>query len=368
MNGKHDPEEVSDPDRKLLTLKTHDGLDFYSYYYLPKNYDPKKEQKVVVLLRGGTSSWINEPEENHFFEDPEDTIGFLRENGYTVVLANTRGRRRMSKEFRLTGVGGRVHDNGTRDFVSILDGLSKEVKIDKDSISTIGHSRGGAAAAIFATRLSDVSSDYKIAKTITNAGDYDPVDSIYGSYKIPDYNTPAYKAGNYDAAKNEDMDATTDPEDFLYFVDDDWMAGALNHRPEGKFTDKQWARIQEIEKEHFTKWQEDNLDRPIPLNNTQGYFNDSAYHHAEKLQGKVLALCDPDRDRPGFCGTAMKMEKRVGPERMKVITHDFDHMMPSLGYLREAEEAEYLHLDTIKRYRRGINLWRTSVLEFLKDD
>ncbi len=334
------PNLVTDQDRKILKLKSHDGLDFYSFYYLPTDFIKTEKQKVVILLQGGTGAYKHEPDHHDFMGI--QTAKFLKDAGYLPLLANFRGKQRLSNKFRSTGPG-QMHNHGIKDIITALNALSKKVNIDENDIRVIGHSRGGHMAILLATRLSDISKDYKISKSVVSSGVFNPVDGYYSFYK--------------------DLDEIIDEDKNLDFVDDDWTNGALSYRPKDKFTDYQWEQIQKIEKEHFESFFKRSYDRPMTLANTQAYFEQSAYHHSDNLQGVVLALTGISETH-GSCSYhgPYQFQEKVGQERMTVKLHEWGHGFPNMSHLNYNNDSNYAE-STL----RGIKFWQDEVLNFLKD-
>jgi pimeloyl-ACP methyl ester carboxylesterase len=335
-----DPKLVTEPDRKILKLKTHDGLDYYSFYYLPQNFDASQKQKIVVLLKGGTGAYKHEPDYGDFMG--AQTVSFLREAGYIPLLANFRGKQRLSNKFRSTGPG-QMHNHGIKDIVTAMDALSQNVNLDKSDIRVIGHSRGGHMAILLATRLSDINRNYKISKSVVSSGVFNPVDGYYSFYK--------------------DLDEIIVPEKNLDFVDDDWTNGALVYRPTDKFTDYQWEQIQKIEKEHFDGFFSRGYDRQVTFAQTQTYFNQSAFHHAENLQGTVLALTG-SLETHGNCSFhgPYQFQKKVGKDRVTVKLHEWGHGFPRESYLDYNKDPKYA-----ESMRKGMRFWKNEVLNFLED-
>lgn len=331
-----DPKLVTDPERKLLKLKGHDGISYYSFFYLPSDFDKNRKQKVVVLLQGGTGAYLHEPDRGEFLDI--QTVTFLREAGYLPLLANFRGKARLSNQFRLTGTR-QMHNHGIRDIVTALDALSKKVSIDKNDIRVIGHSRGGHMAMLLATRLSEITKEYKIAKTVVSSGVFNTIDGYYSFYK--------------------DLEEIINPEKNLDFVDDDWTDGALTFRPAGKFSKDQWEQIQKYEKEHFDNFFKDNYDRPMRFSQTKAYFDQSPYHHADGLQGTILALSG-NAETNGNCSFhgPYQFQERVGNERITVKLHEWGHGFPNETFVEDAYNESI---------RRGVNFWKEEVLNYLRD-
>ena len=320
-----DPKLTTDPDRKLLKLKTHDGHDFYSFYYLPSNFHPSDNQKIVILLQGGTGSYKHEPDREEFLD--VDTVKFIRDAGYLPLLANFRGKQRLSNSFRSTGPG-KMHSYGIKDIVTALDALRKNVSFDESDIRIIGHSRGGHMAALLATRLSDVTNKYKISKTVVSSGVFNPIDGYYSYYK--------------------DLQDIIEKDKNLDFVDDDWTNGPLAFRPNGKFTDSQWDQIQKIEKEHFQKFFMRSYDKVMPLSQKQVYFEQSPYHHSYKLQGQVLALTGISETHGNTSIHApLQFQEKVGDNRVTVKFHEWGHGFPNSSDLDYSPNNEQI--------KRGIN-------------
>ncbi|MDD0852025.1 prolyl oligopeptidase family serine peptidase [Halobacteriovorax sp. GB3] len=335
ISWNEDPTETHDPERKLLPLKTHDGIDFYSFYYLPKDYNSSKKQKVVILLQGGTGSYHSEP----VYDDFEDltTINFLRDAGYTVLLANFRGKAKLSNEFRLTGPG-QMHNHGIKDVLTSLKGLSDKVLIDKENLNIIGHSRGGHMAALMATRLSEHTNKYKISKTVASSGVFNTIDGYYSYYN--------------------DLDQELDQDKNLDFVDDDWTNGALSFRPEGKFTESQWEQVKQIETEEFKSFHRKNYEKEMPLSNTEAYFNQSPFHHKQGFQGELLALTGKSELQGNTSVHSPKQfQDALGKEKVEVILHDWGHGFPTLSEIQDPENI---------KGREGYEFWKSNVLEFLK--
>lgn len=292
-----------DPRRKLLSLKTHDDLPFYSLYALPKNFKKSKNYPIVVMLYGGTSTYNQEVESGHYMD--EYTPNFLLENGFVVLFASFRGKKWLGNTYRESGIG-MMHSNGVRDIVTALDSLKKIVKFDSGKINVIGHSRGGHMAAILATRLKSISSQYKVSKTLVSSGVLNPVDGYYNFFE---------PMSSYNQIEGENLD----------FIDDDWTGGALCFRPENRFDDLKWERIKEIERKYFEKELNENYKKGKPICNTKAYFNQSPYHHADNLQGEMLILVGDNEEGSLHPKGAFQFQSKAGRDRVQVKVHQYGH-------------------------------------------
>ena len=340
-----DKENV-DTDRKLLTLKSHDGIDFYSYYYEPtvslKNCDGStmktKKKKVIVLLQGGTSSYMYEPVESRKMS--VTTANYLRSQGYTVLLANFRGKKHQSHDFRLTGIGTK-YSNGTRDIITALEALSSQYDIDKSDIKVMGCSRGAQMAALFATNLSRYSTDYKITKTVVSS-------STHLNYELSTLNFHAKLPDNFLT-----MPA---PEalEHLYFSDVDWNGGAAcPKRPRGVYTDAEWKRILELDQLKVTRYLEryPHLLKIFPSlkNKTcrpDVYKNNSAISHIANLQGDLL-FEGGHAEEAKWSG--LNFQSKDESERVRTVIHPFGHC-----YLDSSTASTQEGKNLINQFEQGI--------------
>ncbi|OFZ45718.1 MAG: hypothetical protein A2417_10315 [Bdellovibrionales bacterium RIFOXYC1_FULL_37_79] len=292
-----------DSRRLIMNLKAHDGISFYSLYALPPNYDPNHKYKVVILILGETSIHTPEVEENNYMED--QTPNYLLSNNQIVLFANVRGKKYLGNTFRNTGIG-QMHNHSLKDIITALNELSKKVNFDKKALRVIGHSRGGHIAALLATRLGEISKDYQIEKTIVSSGILNTVDGYYNFFK---------PMTSYNQQEGLDLD----------FRDDDWTGGALCYRLKDKFTDKQWEKIKKVERKHF----EEHLLLFYPPGrkfcNTQAYFEQSPYHHIDKIQGEMVIIAGEDEE--GICNPlgAYQFQEKAEKDLVKVITHPYGH-------------------------------------------
>ncbi len=323
------PDQITDPDRKLLKLKTKDTqTGFYDYYYLPKNKTKDQPMKVAVLFRGGESSFRGSSNDKSFIEKP--TVEWLRENGYLVLLANYRGRREITSNFRSEGIG--RPDRQIADVITALDALSHSHSIDKNDLHLIGHSQGGQFAALLSTRLKEFTSDYTVTKTLLSSPALNSVDGYFGYYEgINLSGTP---------------ENIRDDGAYLSLVQRKWTRGALCCRPKGKFTDTQWKVIHDLELKAFQRYYrcvKPKLAKPPCA--PQDYFAQSAIHYASNAQGKYFVLVGGARRYEGSSKAnepfrmrdytsengetsrygAYQFQKRLGKERVQVLTHPYGH-------------------------------------------
>ena len=162
-------------------------------------------------------------------------------------------------------------------------------------------------AGILATRLSDITSKYKIHKTVISSGMLNSVDGYYNFYN------PMNKENNKKDGENLD------------FGDDDWTGRALCYRPKKRFNDVKWEKIKFIEKKHFTEELSENYLKGHPLCNTKAYFEQSPYHHAEKIQGSMMILVGKDEEGTMHPNGALQFQEKVGSDRVEVSIHNYGH-------------------------------------------
>ena len=308
-----------DKDRKLLPLKTHDGLDYYSFYYEPtgikKNCDgsenKKSKKEVVVLVQGGTGSYKDKPDD----DGPMgiETASFLKSQGYIVLMANVRGKKKLSNEFRLSGIG-QMYNHGVKDIITALDGLSDQFDIDKSNIKIMGCSRGGHFAALFATYLSKYTKEYKVIKTIVSSGTLNAVKGALNYYeKLP---------SNFSKMTMEEINQSI----ILDLNDNDWMGGALcPERPHGIYTDDEWKKILEFDQYRGKGYLElyPNPDQKVCKYST--YQRNSPAHNVAGLQGDLLALAG--YDEYGLTDTLAPLEFKSldKSKNITAVLHPFDH-------------------------------------------
>ncbi len=320
---------MPDPERILLPLKTWDGIDFYSYYYMPtgklRNCDgsikESDQQKVIVLLQGGTGSYKYMPAECNSMGI--ETAQFLKEQGYLVLMANVRGKKKLSNLFRLTGIG-HMYDNGTKDIIAALDALDAKYGIDKSDIKAMGCSRGGHMAALFATNLSDIDSRYHISKTIVSSG---VLNNILGALN---YLSPL-PVGFQNVDIENSFEYDTDDYNLIYnskldFHDTDWMGGAIcPARPHGAYTDLEWSKIIELDYTRSRKYLEryPELDQIVCKNQT--YLNNNPAEKINKLQGELLALAGYEEWGSTSFLAPIEFQSRDQKSQVSSIIHPFGH-------------------------------------------
>ena len=296
-----------DPERHLLRLQTADGVEFPSFYYEPRGNACNGSPKVALIMDGDGTKYLAYPNDPNDFVDMP-TVDHLRDQGYYVLLPNFRGRTELGKDFRLQGVG-HLHDLGIKDVVTALDALNREHKFDPEHLVVIGHSRGGQMAGLLATRLGEQTEKYKIAKTIISSGVLNPVDGYYNFYQ-----------GIHGDISPANLD----------FVSDHITDAALGWRPEGKFTDKQWEQIQQIEKAEYRDFYKRNFSSNSEYQTGEfrfpkRYFDQSPFHHVQSLQGEVLAFVDERETGSTSPQGVLQFQKAAGEDRVKVVLHQFGH-------------------------------------------
>ncbi len=221
------------------------------------------------------------------------------------MFANFRGKKGLGIQFRQTGPG-HMHDLGVSDIVVALDELSKQYKVD-ENLTVIGHSRGGHMAALVATRFHETTSKYKVEKTIVSSGILNPVDGYYNFFLEMTY------VNDYSCGLPLD------------FVDDDWTHGALCYRPKNQFNNSEWELIKKCEKRHFTRFLELSYPPNTPFCQITAYFNQSPYHHAEHMQGKMLILVGHDEDGSLHPQGALQFQDKLSSDIVNVVIHRYGH-------------------------------------------
>ena len=309
-----------DEDRKLLPLKTHDGLEFYSFYYEPtkkKKYcdgslDQKRKKEVVVLIKGGTGSYRDKSEYNNPMGS--QIASFLREQGYIVLMTNYRGKKKLSNDFRLSGIG-QMYNHGVKDIISALNGLAKRYDIDKSNIKIMGCSRGGQMAALFSIYLSQYTKEYKVAKTIVSSGILNPIQGALNYYKkLPD---------NFHQITMEEINNN---QFMLDFGDYDWMGDSLcPKRPHGIYTDNEWKKILEFDqykgKRYLDKYP--NLDQKTCKYST--YQKNSPAHNIINLQSDLLALAGYNEYGNTSPFAPLEFKRRDKSKKTTAVLHPFGH-------------------------------------------
>ena len=313
-----------DEDRKLLSLNTHDGIDFYSFYYEPtrkkRNCDgtesKKDKQEVVVLIKGGSSSYMEAPSIDSSMGI--QTASFLRDQGYITLLANVRGKEDLSNDFRLSGIG-QIYNHAVKDIITALDELDNQFDIDRSNIKVIGCSRGGHIAALFATNLVNYTKKYRVSKTISSSGVLNlELGALNYHEKLPE---------NFTSVPVSEVQRLHNSIRFSTSLR--WMAGGFcPKRPNGIYTDAQWERILELDQYFATRYLKKypNLDQNLCKNST--WEKNSPAHHIANLQGDFLGLA-------GY--TEWSNTSRLAPLQFKslnknknimAILHPWYHCLP----------------------------------------
>ena len=334
-----------DKERKLLSLKTHDGLDFYSYYYEPTgerktcedSKSPKTKKEVVVLIPGGSSSYTDRPMMDNSMGI--QTASFLRDMGYVTLMANVRGKERISNDFRLSGIG-KMYSYVVQDIITALDELSNRIDIDKSDIKVIGCSRGGHMASLFATNLINLTTEYKVTKTISSSGVLDTTLGSLNYYKkLP--------------KKFPDMSMEDINRYFLIdFTDYDWMNGALcPERPKGIYTDAEWKKILKFDKFNASKYlrRYPNLNQTLCKNSV--YKNNSPSYHIANLQGEFLGMAGYNETGNTSVYAPLHFKSLDTEKKIMAIIHPFGHCLPpaSFSYSKKIYPYDILRWNFKKR-------------------
>jgi dipeptidyl aminopeptidase/acylaminoacyl peptidase len=133
-------------------LKTRDGLEIPSYYFLPKDHKPGERLPTVISIHGGP-----QVRADHWGFESRGVVEaqLLASRGYAVVLPN----------FRITpGLGDRIHRSGFRqvgrrmqeDHEDATQWAIEQGFADPDRICIAGGSYGGYAALMGAVKTPDL--------------------------------------------------------------------------------------------------------------------------------------------------------------------------------------------------------------------
>jgi dipeptidyl aminopeptidase/acylaminoacyl peptidase len=117
-------------------IKTTDGKDMLVWVIYPPDFDANKKYPTLLYCQGGPQSALTQ------FYSFRWNFQLMAANGYIVVAPNRRGmpghgtkwNEQISKDW-----GGQVMD----DYLSAIDGVSKEKYVDKNRLGCIGASYGG---------------------------------------------------------------------------------------------------------------------------------------------------------------------------------------------------------------------------------
>ncbi len=125
---------MSKTERRMI--KTTDGKDMLVWVIYPPDFDANKKYPALLYCQGGPQSALTQ------FYSFRWNLQLMAANGYIIVAPNRRGmpghgtkwNEQISKDW-----GGQVMN----DYLSAIDGLSKEKYIDKNRLGCIGASYGG---------------------------------------------------------------------------------------------------------------------------------------------------------------------------------------------------------------------------------
>jgi dipeptidyl aminopeptidase/acylaminoacyl peptidase len=117
-------------------IKTTDGKDMLVWVIYPPNFDATKKYPTLLYCQGGPQSPLTQ------YYSFRWNFQLMAANGYIVVAPNRRGmpghgtkwNEQISKDW-----GGQVMN----DYLSAIDGLSKEKFVDKNRLGCVGASYGG---------------------------------------------------------------------------------------------------------------------------------------------------------------------------------------------------------------------------------
>ncbi|WP_380893157.1 S9 family peptidase [Sphingobacterium tabacisoli] len=123
--------------------KASDGQDLFSWVIYPPNFDPTKKYPTLLFCQGGPQSATTQGYSFRW------SFQLMASQGYIVILPNRRGmpgwgvkwNEDISKDW-----GGQA----IRDYLSAIDGFSKESYVDKSRIGAIGASYGGYSVFMLA--------------------------------------------------------------------------------------------------------------------------------------------------------------------------------------------------------------------------
>ena len=125
---------MSKTERRMI--KTTDGKDMLVWVIYPPDFDASKKYPTLLYCQGGPQSALTQ------FYSFRWNFQLMAANGYIVVAPNRRGmpghgtkwNEQISKDW-----GGQVMN----DYLSAIDGLSKEKFVDKNRLGCVGASYGG---------------------------------------------------------------------------------------------------------------------------------------------------------------------------------------------------------------------------------
>ncbi len=117
-------------------IKTTDGKDMLVWVIYPPGFDPAKKYPALLYCQGGPQSPLTQSYSFRW------NFQLMASNGYIVVAPNRRGmpghgtkwNEQISKDW-----GGQV----MKDYLSAIDGVSKEKYVDKNRLGCVGASYGG---------------------------------------------------------------------------------------------------------------------------------------------------------------------------------------------------------------------------------
>ncbi|MGG9962889.1 S9 family peptidase [Ferruginibacter sp. SUN106] len=117
-------------------IKTTDGKDMLVWVIYPPDFDPAEKYPTLLYCQGGPQSALTQ------FYSFRWNFQLMAANGYIVVAPNRRGmpghgtkwNEQISKDW-----GGQVMN----DYLSAIDGVSKEKYVDKNRLGCVGASYGG---------------------------------------------------------------------------------------------------------------------------------------------------------------------------------------------------------------------------------
>lgn len=124
-------------------VKTTDGKDMLTWVIFPPDFDPAKKYPTLLYCQGGPQSAVSQ------FYSYRWNFQLMASQGYIVVAPNRRGMPGHGVEWNAS-ISKDWGGQPIRDYLSAIDGVSKESYVDKARLGAVGASYGGYSVYMLA--------------------------------------------------------------------------------------------------------------------------------------------------------------------------------------------------------------------------